>query len=68
MEKYLISKAMRFFFLISGLIIWSGIGLTGFSQTHWLLYIPAIFFSVAAISGICPGMIVSNYLFGEKKN
>ena len=67
MEKYLISKAMRFFFLVTGLIIWAGIWLTGFSNVHWLLYVPAVFFAFAVITGICPGIIVSNLLFGDKR-
>jgi hypothetical protein len=66
MEKYKISSAMRFFFVVSGSTIWAGIWLTGFSTAHWLLYIPAISFVFAAATGICPGMIVSNMLFGKK--
>ena len=66
MSKYKISNAMRFFFVVAGSIIWLGIWLTGFSTAHWLLYIPAISFIFAAATGICPGMIFSNMLFGSK--
>jgi hypothetical protein len=57
---------MRFFFLVAGSLLWAGIWLTGFAAAHWLLYIPAAFFVFAAATGICPGMIVSNLLFGER--
>ncbi|MGR8929032.1 MAG: hypothetical protein ACU836_00225 [Gammaproteobacteria bacterium] len=61
-----INKPMRFFFAVSGTIIWLGIGLTGFSIAHWLLYVPAVFFYVAALTGICPGIILARRLLGEK--
>jgi len=57
---------MRFFLLLMGLVIWLGIWLTGFGTAHWVLYLPAAFFPLAAATGICPGMMVSNKLFGEK--
>lgn len=63
MEKYRIGKSMRLFFTVSGLIIWLGIWLTGFDVVHWLLYVPAIFFTFAVATGICPGMIISKALF-----
>lgn len=66
MEKYKISKPMRFFFLFSGTLIWLGIGLTGFAVAHWVLYVPAVFFSFAVVTGICPGIIISNFLFGNE--
>jgi len=66
MNKYKISKAMRFFLFVSGTFVWAGIWLTGFDVVHWVLYFPAFFFLIAVITGICPGMIVSNLLFGEK--
>ncbi len=68
MEQYLISKPMRLFFFVAGSIIWFGIWLTGFSAVHWLLYVPAIFFSFAVVTGICPGMIISNLIFGSKQS
>ena len=67
MDNYKISKAMRLFFLVSGSIIWAGIALTGFDAVHWLLYIPALFFAFAAITGLCPGLMISNWLLGEGK-
>jgi hypothetical protein len=66
MNKHKISKAMRFFLFVSGTFVWTGIWLTGFDVVHWVLYLPAIFFAFAVITGICPGLIVSNLLFGEE--
>jgi hypothetical protein len=64
MDKHKISSAsMRFFFLVTGSIVWLGIWLTGFGIAHWLLYVPAVFFYLAAITGICPGLIFSRMLF-----
>ena len=64
MKQYLLNRAMRFFFLVAAAIIWTGIYLTGFRTAHWVLYVPAVFFLFAAITGICPGIIISNKLFG----
>ncbi|MGB1110676.1 MAG: hypothetical protein ACPG4N_09985 [Gammaproteobacteria bacterium] len=62
MNQYKISKSMRLFFTVSGTVIWLGIWLSGFSTVHWLLYIPAVFFAFAVLTGICPGMIISKAL------
>ncbi|MBJ6611783.1 MAG: hypothetical protein JG718_15600 [Candidatus Thiothrix moscowensis] len=66
MKKYMTSNTMRFFFLFAASVIWMGLWLTGFSVVHWLLYVPAVMLAFAAITGICPGLIVSQLLFGEK--
>lgn len=66
MRQYIIGKSMRFFFLVTGSVIWAGIWLTGFSVAHWLLYVPAVFFYFAAITGICPGLIISRWIFRER--
>ena len=68
MKKYLLSPAMRFFFLVASTMVWTGIFLTGVGIVHWFLYIPAVMFLFAAVTGICPGMIVSNRLFGTKED
>jgi hypothetical protein len=66
MEKYRIDSAMRFFFLVTGSLLWAGIWLSGFAAVHWLLYVPAVFFLLAAATGFCPGMIISSLLFGKR--
>jgi hypothetical protein len=66
MDKMQVS--MRAFFLFSGLLLWSGIWLTGFEIAHWLLYLPATFFLFSALTGICPGMVFFKELFRGKQS
>jgi hypothetical protein len=66
MRKYLIGSSMRLFFIMAGSIVWLGIWLTGFSTVHWLLYVPPTFFYFAAITGICPGIIIARIILGDK--
>ncbi len=67
MGKYMIgSKALRLQFLITGLVISLGIWLTGIDNVHWVLFLPAGFLTLAGITGICPGLIISKLMFGEK--
>lgn len=66
MNEYKIGKSMRFFFAFAGAVIWLGILLTGVDIVHWLLYVPAVFFTFAVVTGICPGIIISNMVFGKK--
>lgn len=58
-----ISTAMRFFFFVAGSVVWLGIWLTGFGVAHWMLYLPGAFFYFAALTGICPGLIISRKIF-----
>lgn len=66
MRKYMVGNSMRLFLFVVASVIWAGIWLTGFAVTHWLLYVPAAFLTFAAITGICPGMIFSRLVMGEK--
>lgn len=66
MSKHVISSAMRFFFFFSGTVIWLGIWLSGFSAVHWLLYVTPTFFYFAALSSICPGLVLSRLVLPEK--
>lgn len=66
MSQYMIDSSMRFFFLLTASVILLGLWLTGFSTVHWLLYVPTVFFYFAAITGICPGLIISRFIFGKK--
>jgi hypothetical protein len=65
MKKYMLKGPMRFFILVAAAFVWTGILLTGLRTVHWFLFIPASFFALAALTGICPGIIVSNLLFGR---
>lgn len=67
MEKFKIGMAMRFFLLVMAGVILLGIWLTGFNTVHWVLYLPAALFILAAVTGICPGMGFSRLLFPPKK-
>ncbi|HQT32196.1 MAG TPA: hypothetical protein PLE48_12590 [Thiobacillus sp.] len=60
------SPAARLFFLVVSLNIWLGIWLTGFGVAHGWLYLPAGFLLFAAMSGFCPGMVMTRWLFKEK--
>ncbi|MDH5178661.1 MAG: DUF2892 domain-containing protein [Gammaproteobacteria bacterium] len=66
LEKMKIGNAMRLFLLIVAILLWLGIFLTGLKTAHWLLFIPAAFFTFAAVSGICPGMFFSKLITGDK--
>lgn len=57
--------AMKAFFLFTGVLLWTGIWLTGFNVVHWLLYLPASFFLFAAITGICPGLVLFTEVFRD---
>ena len=67
MRPYLVGKSMRLFLFVTGSVIWLGIWLTGFSNVHWLLFVPGVFFYFAAVTGICPGIILSRLMTGERK-
>lgn len=66
MNKFMINSSMRFFVLTTGSVILAGVWLTGFSTVHWLLYVPVVFLFFAAVTGICPGLIFSRFLFSDK--
>lgn len=68
MRKYMVGKDMRFLFLFSATLLLIGIWLTGFSTVHWLLYVPLVFFYFAAITGICPGLIISRLMLGTSES
>lgn len=51
-------SAQRMLFLTIAVILAIGIWLTGFRTVHWLLYVPVVLLSFAAITGICPGLMI----------
>ena len=51
-------SAQRMLFLFMAVLITLGIWLTGFDKVHWLLYVPPVFLLFAAVTGICPGLII----------
>jgi len=60
--------SMKAFFLFVGLLLWVGIWLTGFQQVHWILYLPATFFLISAVTGVCPGMLFFKEVFRESQS
>lgn len=66
MKKYKIDAATRFFFLFSASVVSLGIWLTGFSTAHWLLYAMPVLFYFAALTGLCPGLILWRLVLRER--
>ncbi|NCF09672.1 MAG: hypothetical protein GWP66_03220 [Gammaproteobacteria bacterium] len=62
MELFRAPTELRIFFAVSGLILWLGLWHTGFGAASWILYVPALFFPFAALSGICPGLGLARLL------
>ena len=50
--------AQRMLFLVMAIMISLGIYLSGYTSVHWVLYIPAVALLFAAITGICPGLML----------
>ncbi len=57
-----IDCSMRMVFAVISVLMWIGIGLTGFTNVHWFIYIPAIITAIVAITGICMGNVVMGKL------
>ena len=66
MKFFKASPSVRLFLFVVGSVIWGGIALTGFNVVHWLLYVPALFFVLAALTGFCPGMILSSWILRDE--
>ena len=62
-SRFKVDAPMRLFLLVVAVLLWLGIWLTGFQAVHWVLYIPAVFFVFAALTGLCPGMFISRTIF-----
>lgn len=50
--------AMRIFFAFLSSLLWIGIYFTGFATVHGLLYLPAAVSLFAALTGICPSLLL----------
>ena len=62
------SVSMRVFFFFLSCMLWAGIYLTGFATVSWLLYLPAAVSLFAAITGICPSlMLITKMVSGDQK-
>jgi hypothetical protein len=58
------SKSMRIWFALVGIILWTGIYLTGFNNVSWVLYVPAAGFMFAAITGLCLSLTAISKMLG----
>lgn len=65
MNKFKLGLPMRLFFLFTGAVMSLGVWLTGIELVHWLLFVPPAFFLLAAVTGICPGIIFWNRVVGK---
>jgi len=65
MQKAKVGKSTRIFLLFISVILWCGILLTGLTTIHWIIYLPAVMFIFAAVTGICPGMALSRLIAKE---
>jgi hypothetical protein len=50
-------SALRMVYLTIAVVNSLGITLTGFSQVHWVMYIPVILLTFASVTGFCPGLV-----------
>ncbi len=53
------SNSVRLFFLNASIIMMVGIWLSGFDKVHWFIYFLPVFLTIAAITGFCPGLMIS---------
>lgn len=50
-------SSQRMLFITVAILLVAGIGLSGWQQVHWLLYLPAGLLIFAGATGICPGLL-----------
>lgn len=51
-------NAMKMVFLTVAGLLALGIYLTGVEEVHWLLFVPPAMLVFAAVTGICPGLMI----------
>ncbi|VAW79999.1 hypothetical protein MNBD_GAMMA12-2708 [hydrothermal vent metagenome] len=54
-------SAIRVTFILASVFLWIGFYLSGFTNIHWIAYLPAIMMPVAGIIGFCP----STWMLGK---
>jgi len=57
------SKSMRIWYAFVGIILWTGIYLTGFDKVSWVLYLPAVGFIFGAVTGLCLSLTAISKMF-----
>lgn len=53
------SNTVRVFLFNVAVIIMVAIWLSGFNNAHWFSYVLPSFLVIAAVTGFCPGLLVS---------
>jgi hypothetical protein len=56
------SSVQRLTFLITSILAFIGIYLSGYDQVHWFLYVVPVVYLFSATTGFCPGIAVSRLL------
>ena len=56
------SNTVRVFLFNVAVFNMVAIGLTGFGNVHWFSYVLPSFLVMAAITGFCPGLLISKRL------
>ncbi len=56
-EEIFMSAQRMLFFTVAALLL-TGIGLTGWREVHWFLYVVPAMLVFAGVSGICPGLML----------
>ena len=67
MKLFIAPPWLRLFLFFGGAVLWVGIWHTGFPVASWIIYILAVMFVFAALTGICPGAIVSRKILPPKE-
>lgn len=58
------SNSVRLFFVNITIVMLIGIWLSGFAQVHWFIYAVPLFLTFAAMTGFCPGLMISKKVLG----
>ena len=58
------SNTVRVFLFNVAMFNLIAIWLSGFSEVHWFSYVLPVFLIFAAVSGFCPGLLVSKRILG----
>lgn len=62
------SKSMRIWFAFVGAILWTGIYLTGFSRTSWVLMFPPLVLFLELLQGYArPWLLSQKYFLNKHK-
>jgi len=58
------SNSVRLFLFNVAMIDMIAIWLSGFANVHWFSYVLPVFLTLAAVTGLCPGLFISKKILG----